>query len=482
MNVTISQLLDIGIALSGEKDGDRLLERILTAAMDITGCDAGTIYIRDGDALTFRFMFTLSQGTRRGGQYGPINLPPVPLARQNVCACAALDGKLINVPDVQRSATYDFSGPMRYDALTGYRTVSMLVIPMEDDGGRAIGVLQLINALDGDGTVIPFEVGCEPVILSLASQAAICLTNMNYAAQVQTLLDSFVRVMSTAIDARTPYNANHTRNMVRYGQRFLDWLDNAGSDWNLTPLEKREFIMSVWLHDVGKLAIPVEIMDKNTRLGARLERVLERLRIIALLDRLALLEGRIPREEYNERRWALENGRALILRINGPGVLSDVDAAHVLDLARRRYVDELGKTEPWLEPDELESLTIRRGTLTEEERGIMEAHVTMTETMLGEMRFVGAYAHIPTWASLHHEFLNGQGYPRGLTAKDIPRETRLLTILDVFDALTARDRPYRQPTPAENALAILKSMADLGQLDSHILSLFIKSRAWEETT
>lgn len=479
--VSTEKLLDIGIALSSEKDDDTLLETILTAAMDITSCDAGTLYIRSGDTLVFRIMVTRSLGIFRGGRRGPIELPPVQMTRANICSCAALENRLINIADVYEDELFDFSGPRRYDAMTGYRTRSMLVVPMENDDGEVIGVLQLLNAQDENGASIPFDPYYEQVIRSLASQAAICLANMNYAAEIIELLDSFVRVTSTAIDARSPYNANHTRNMVRYGGRFLDWLEQNGSDWHFTGPERRQFLMSVWLHDVGKLVTPLEIMDKDSRLGPKLELVEHRFETIGLLERIALLEGRTDRAEFDRQQDELAAARALVQETNAAGLLTDEQVAALQALEAKTYLDEDGAARHFLAADELHSLSVRKGTLTPEERLIMESHVVMTARMLGEMKFSRDCEMVPVWASEHHEYLDGSGYPKNLSDGAIPREVRLLTILDIFDALTARDRPYKPPMPTDRALSILDSMAQAGQLDGGILKLFEESHAWEET-
>lgn len=478
--VNVQQLLDIGISLSSERDGDSLLEHILTFAMQITNCDGGTIYIRTGNSLLFKLMITQSQDVRRGGRFGAIYLPPVALTRSNVCACAALDNVLINVPDAYASdGKFDFSGPKQYDQMTGYRTSSMLVVPMVDDTGTSIGVLQLINAQNSKGELIPFDYDCEMVIRSLTSQAGICLTNMNYAQSVRELMNSFVRVMSTAIDARTPYNANHTYNMVRYAENFIEWLDTQQHSWKFSIRDKRQFLLSVWLHDVGKLVIPLEVMDKDTRLGALLPGVLERLRTIALLNRLALAEGRLDPYSFEQRRQYIELVRGVIVKVNTGGPLTDEEYEPISAMSKLTYEDENGQVLPWLTEQEIACLSIRRGTLTTQERKVMESHVSMTEKMLYEMKFPTEYADVPTWASQHHECLNGTGYPHGLTAEKLSRESRLLSILDIFEALTARDRPYTPPKPMETVLAIIEKMVGQGKLDGEIYELFKQSHAWE---
>jgi len=478
--IEFQKLLDIGIALSSEKDPNCLLLKILEAAMDITSCDGGTLYILNGDALTFKIMITRSMNVYRGGCGEEIDLPPVALRPENVCARAALERSLISVADVYHDPRFDFSGPRRYDAMTGYKTTSMLVIPMQDDQGEVIGVLQLINAIDQKRNTVEFDPKYQTVVLSLASQAAIRLTNMNYGAEVVNLLNSFVRVMSTAIDARTPYNANHTRNMARYGERFLDWLSRTGHPWQFTDADKRQFLMSVWLHDVGKLVVPLGVMDKASRLGADLPQVEHRFQVIGYLDRIAFLSGQLTKEVYTQRLSVLEQAKALVAQVDTAGYLADETVAQVDELARRTYEEEDGTVRPWITEQEHRALSVRKGTLTAEERNIMESHVVMTEKLLMEMKFSRSYASVPRWASAHHELLNGTGYPRGLQGEQIPREVRLLTILDVFDALTARDRPYKPAMPVQKALQILREMERDRQIDGEILALFIESGAWED--
>lgn len=477
MNQYVStKLLDISIALSSEKDRDTLLERILSATMDISRCDGGTLYIKNNDELKFHFMLTRSTGYHMGGRYGKIDLPAVPISRGNVCACAALDNVLINVPDVYKTDRFDFSGPRRYDAMTGYKTTSMLVVPMQDEKGHVIGVLQLINALNTYGETIPFAEDYEQVVMALSSQASICLTNMNYAKAVQSLLDSLVAVLSTAIDARTPYNANHTRNMVLYGQRFLSWLTEQQHPWQFSDAEQRQFLMAVWLHDVGKLTTPREVMDKKDRLGACLERVLTRLDTIGLLGRI---EALTEHKDCNALLKELEDARQLIEEVNAMGFLPDTYLERIQALGKKSYIDQHQACKAWLTEEELVLLSVRKGTLTADERRIMEEHVSMTSRILNEVVFPKEYEQVPLWAGQHHELLNGKGYPLGLTGDQIPGESRLLTILDIFEALTARDRPYKPPMEVGKALEIMRSMANNGELDTEILDLFIQSQAWE---
>lgn len=475
----MERLLNLCIALTSEHDREILLSQILDTAMDLANCDAGTLYLLEEDGLSFCRMNTRSMQIRQGGHDDPILLPPVPLEDSFVCAYAANHWESIRIADVRNDSRFDFTGSLQYDEMTGYQTVSMLVVPMLNDKGDLIGVMQLINSLDPSGHVIPFSRENEFLVSAAASQAAICITNQQYSDQISDLLDSLVKSLSSAIDERSHYTANHTRNMVVVAEAFLDWMEQTNHPGQFDKEKRKAFLMSIWLHDVGKLAIPLEVMDKATRLGDALQDVEERLRIIGLLDRIAFLEGSLSEEEYSSRNHERERLLQFILRINEGGFLSDEDRTIAEDLAGKTYIDEDGTVRPWVTKEEADCLLIPKGTLTQKERDVMESHVVITNHILSQVRFPKAYSQVPLWASSHHEYINGEGYPAGVQAAKIPQEARLLTILDVFDALTAQDRPYKKPMSPEKALSILDSMVQEGKLDAEILSLFKESQAWK---
>ncbi|MDR0249350.1 MAG: GAF domain-containing protein [Oscillospiraceae bacterium] len=478
MTDVTEKLLDVGIALSAEKDANRLLEIILDAAMDISRCDGGTLYILRDEKLHFKLLKTKSRGFRRGFDGEAVDLPPVPLAGSNDCARAALTRRPVNVADVYACEGDKYSGTLRYDAMTGYKTVSMLSVPMEDDRQNVIGVLQLINAQDCDGSVAAFAPECERVIYSLASQAAICLVNRNYALEITELLDSFVRAMAAAIDARSPYNANHTRNMARMAERFTAYLaENGISPGDGGPEPGRGLLMSVWLHDIGKLAVPAEVMDKQSRLGAMMPALRQRFAAYRMRAEIDLLRGDITPGEHERRAEEIGRIEALVSEADAAGYLTDETLAAVREAAETLAAGPDGP-EPYLTAEEAACLAVRRGTLTDTERRLMESHVQITERILSQMSFPAQYRDVPGWASGHHELLNGKGYPRGLAGEDIPVPVRILTILDIYDALTANDRPYKPPMPPEKAFAILEDMARGGQLDTRLLALFAESGAW----
>lgn len=477
---TLDRMIRIALDLSSENDFDLLMQKILLEAMDICHCDAGTVYILEEDHLNFHTVLTKSLGTSLEEQNRNKNLPPVPLGRKNVCACAALDKKRINIPDVYESTEYDFTGAQKYDAITHYRTGSMLVIPMDDEKDDIIGVLQLINAQDENGRTIPFDPAYEQIISALASLAAVSLNNHQLAQEVTDTLHSFVEVMVDAIDARSSYNANHTRSMVRYAGRFIDWLKETGNEWTFTEDQRDAYLMSIWLHDIGKLIVPLEVLDKPDRLGALKSAIKSKVDIACLMEKVESLQNPDRVSECDARIDAIKNAYQAIEKANTAGFLPDERIEELKGFAGIKIKNAEGEEIPLLDEKEVEAITIRKGTLTDSERQQVQSHVVYTRRMLDKMHFKGIYKEVPFWSGSHHEFLNGRGYPKGLTADDLPDQSRLLTIIDVYDALTAEDRPYKPPMPPEKAFEILRSMRDDGQIDGRLLDEFIESGAWKK--
>ena len=475
---SLDSMIKIALDLSAEKDFSRLMQKILSEAMGICRCDAGTVYIVEKDHLDFYTVCTKSKGLLLSKKSGAALMPPVPLDRRHVCACAVMDKKKINIPDIYSSSEYDFAGAQKYDSLNGYRTVSMLVIPMVDEKDAVIGVLQLINALDEGGAVIPFDRKYEEIVSALASLAAVSINNHKLAEEITDLLHSFVSVMVDAIDTRSSYNANHTRSMARYAKKFVEWLQASDDAWHFDEDKKDAFFMSVWLHDIGKLLVPLGILDKPDRLGRLKDGIKSKLEITKLSAELKRSEDASSAGECTEKIDALEKAWALIDKCNNAPFVDDETVKELQAFAKIECTTPYGQTEPLLDDDELDAITVQRGTLTASERDRIEDHVVYTARMLGQMSFTGIYENVPLWAGSHHEFLNGTGYPNHLSGDELPNETRLLTIIDIYDALTAEDRPYKPPMPTEKAFSILDEMAGEGKIDAHILSLFKESGAW----
>lgn len=480
----IKKILNVGVRLSSERDLNRLLEHILSSVMELAHCDAGTLYLLDGDVLRFRIMRNDTLNTYSGGDGVLPNLPPVPMTPENVCARAVLEGRTIHVADVTESPDYDFSGSARYDAMTGYRTCSMLAVPMRNRAGEQLGVLQLINAMDERGNVRPFPEEMALVLESVASQAAITIQNVRYIEEIQELFRSFVRVMSSAIDERSPYNGSHTRHMAAYGEKFLDYLNAQAVDGEppFPPQRREELLMSVWLHDIGKLVIPLEVMDKPARLlPEQHSAFLHRIETIRLLGEIDALSG--GGTDPTALAQETDRAEALVESVNTAGFVPDEKLDALKELSRRTYRDRDGQERPWLTADEFAMLSIRKGTLSDGERDTMQSHVVMTDKLLSQIRFSPELSHVRGWAASHHEFLNGSGYPKHLSGGEIPVEVRILTILDIFDALTADDRPYKPGMSVERALSILDTMANKEKkLDPELVRLFAESRCWGSET
>jgi HD-GYP domain-containing protein (c-di-GMP phosphodiesterase class II)/ribonuclease BN (tRNA processing enzyme) len=479
----LDTLMDVSMNLSTAKDHDMLFESILRSAVSMCSCDAGTLYSLKNNALNFEVMITKSRGYFRGGSKGKIDLPPVRLEDSNICAYAANHRKTVNIRDVYDSSSFDFSGPRHYDRITGYHTGSVLVVPMIDFRGNVIGVIQLINAMDAGGMIVPFTKSDEQFTAAITSQAAVALTNINYSRQIVELLYGFVRSTITGIDERSPYNANHTRNMVDYGKNFLRYEAEIKGPYAVNLSSQEEITFAIWLHDLGKIATPLEIMDKAERLTEGQKKdISHRFEKMELLLELQAARNEISAEECAAMRAQLRKEKEFIHACSHVGFLDDEKLAGLRAIAAETYRDMDGTLHQKLTPEELHELEIRKGTLTEEERKIMQNHVVMTRKMLSELNFPQEFSKVPEWASRHHELLDGSGYPDHLTAKDLAWQSRLITILDIFEALTASDRPYRKAMPMEKAVGILHAMADEGKLDEKILNEFIASRAWVKSS
>ncbi|MCR5154997.1 MAG: HD domain-containing protein [Lachnospiraceae bacterium] len=470
----VKEVLDIGVILAKEKDRTKVLEMIIDKGMKISGCDAGTLYVYEDDMLHFKIMKTLSMGVDKGGNGEKIDLPPVQLKEGNVCAYAAIHKETVNIPNVRESDRFDFSGPIKYDAITGYFTKSMLVIPITNQEDELIGVLQLINALDDDGKVVAFQEEVEPVILSLSSQAAIVLTNLNYLEEMKTMMWSFTEAMAEAIDARTPYNGNHTRNVAKYSGMLADYINKMtaeGKDTEVFDENRRDqLVMGAFLHDIGKMIIPLNVMNKADRLEERLFAIKDRFALMDAKYEIAGLKGNMSPEDVALKREELKESLALVERVNTAGFLDDDTFGQLENVLKLVYNDGTCEDIPYFTEEEKKCLRVRKGTLTSEERETMESHVVMTERILSKVHFNKGFANSPKWASEHHEMLDGSGYPRHLKADELKLESRMLAVADICDALLATDRPYKKPMPKEKAFAIMKSMAKEGKLEERLVN------------
>ncbi len=486
----MQRLTAVGTAISAERDVQRSLDMIVKEAMDLTNADAATLYLVTPDEQRLRFEIVLNRslGTDLRGSKRNLRWDDVPLSHDgrpnlaNVSAYAAIVREPVNIPDVYNVATFDFSGTRHYDAEHGYRCRSMLVVPLLDHEGRVTGVLQLINALpDGGGEPVPFTVSQQQIVCSLASLAAVALNNARLIESLASLFDSLIATMASAIDAKSPYTGGHVRRVTELSLEIARAVSESQTG-RFAAVVFDEVLMqeirtAAWLHDLGKVATPDVLVDKRTKLEA----IADRAELVGLRFDVARLQAQLAaalaalRAGNAGQAEAIANGdvpdcraiaaeKAFTLHWNdGAHGPTDEDVARLQQIARERGT---------ITPDELENLSIRRGTLTAAERRKIEEHVLITRRTLQELQFPRALANVPDYAGGHHEMLDGSGYPLKLKGDEIPLQTRILTIADIFEALTAA-RPYKDPIPADKALDILLGMARDGKLDGDVIRIAI---------
>ena len=489
MNITpdLKRILDIAVSLTAEKKYSKLLEKLISECMDITNCDAGTLYILKDEKLEFMILRNNTMNVYKGGNGEPIDsMPPVVLDEKYVCAYSAIKKTSINVRNVYNDSSFDWQGPRKYDSISGYHTESMLVVPLINHDDKVIGVLQLINAIDEQGNITGFTADQETIVFSISSEAAISLSNMILLKQLRDMLYSFVSSLTTAIDQRTPYNANHSYNVAKYCEGFAKYImreERPRTDFEyITDSEREQLVMAALVHDVGKLITPIEIMNKPDRLDFRLPIMEMRWKYLNALLKLDLSDGLLSKEEYDTLSEQFEKGKELIRTYNTAGFL-DEEKLDSIKALKNLYITDRENDEKveLITDDELHEMLIVKGTLTAEERKIIEMHAVYTDRILSKISFQDDFKLVRVFAAAHHEYLDGSGYPNGLTAKDLPLEVRIMTIADIYDSLTADDRPYKKAVPVPKALAILTSMVDEGKLDKTLTEQFC-SYINEETT
>ncbi len=500
----IRKLSDIGRALSGVDDLNELLEMIVDQARSFTHADAGTLYIKEGDELQFMIFQNDSLNIRMGGKTGDeIPFPPVELKETNVSAFVALNGISVNIPDVYDTALFDFTGPKEFDRSTGYRTQSMLVVLMRNHENDVLGVLQLLNAKDPEtGEVIAFSPECENLTECLASQAAIAISNVQLVNDMENLFEAFLKVMATAIDEKSPVTGGHIRRVANLTLTMAEVIDaqqdGVFKDRFFDTDAMHELRIAAWMHDIGKVTSPMEIMEKSRKLQTIFDRIeqvdlrmayiQERIKNEGLKKRIQAMQAVTPaaelrriEEETAKRLQEVVDIRAFILRCNEPGeTLDDASIEKLKAIAKRTYTDAKGREKPFLEADELEYLSIRRGTISEAEREKMKEHAYVTVKMLEQIPFTKKLRNIPHFAGAHHECINGTGYPLGLKGDEIPFEGKLMAVVDIAEALTATDRPYKKPMSLEKVHQILRTRAQRGDLDSDLVELFIEQGVYEK--
>ncbi len=499
----IKKMSDIGRALSGVQDLNTLLEMIVDQARNFTNADAGTLYIVENNTLRFQIVQNDSLKIRMGGKSGEtIPFPPVELKETNVSAFVALKGISVNIPDVYDTDLFDFTGPKKFDQSTGYRSKSMLVVPLRNHENDVIGVLQLLNATNPiSNEVIAFSQDYENLSESLASQAAVSITNAKLIANMTDLFEAFVKVMATAIDEKSPVTGGHIRRVadltLTMAEVIHDLDEGHFKDKTFSPDQMYELRIAAYMHDIGKVTSPVEIVEKAKKLQTIFDRIqYVRLRMAYIIQKIKLegqeakikiLQNGSSPEKLNsieketlEKLIEIEEILRFINKCNEPGeFLDDEILVRLKEVSEKTYIDDAGEQQPFLTADELVNLSIRRGSITEKERQKMQGHAAVTLKMLKQIPFTKKLKNIPDFAGAHHEFLNGKGYPLGLKGEEISFEGRLMAVTDIAEALTAADRPYKKAMPLETVYRILRSMVEGGELDPNLVELFIEKEVYK---
>lgn len=504
----LEELNAIGVALSKEKDLNRLLETILLAAIHITHCDAGTLYsVTEDKSLRFEIVHTNSLGIALGGTTGkPVTFPPVQLYdpdgepnNHNVVAYAVLNDRTVNIADAYSEQGFDFSGTRKFDAANHYRSRSFLTVPMKNHEGRIIAVLQLLNALDSDtGEVTVFSSSDQHLAESLASQAAIAITNRALINQLEELFESFITLINIAIDEKSPYTGGHCERVpiltMLLAEAVNATTEGPMASFHMGDKDRYELKIAGLLHDCGKVTTPVHVVDKATKLQTLFDRIhlidtrfeiLKRDAEIDLLkQKVAALEsgnGDIAAIEQacRARIAQLDDDREFLRKANiGGEFMSPELQQRVKTIGQYRWVNEQGVESDFLSAEEIYNLNVERGTLTAEEREIINHHIVSTINMLEALPWPAHLKRVPEFAGGHHERMDGRGYPKGLKGADMSVQARIMAIADIFEALTAKDRPYKEGKKLSEALTILGRMKLDQHVDPELFDIFIRNQVY----
>jgi HD-GYP domain-containing protein (c-di-GMP phosphodiesterase class II) len=508
----IDQLNEIGIALSTQRDRESLLNLILQKSCDITDSDAGSLYlVEENDQGTKQLRFKTTQNNSMRLYLGESLLP---LDRASLAGYVASTGDEVHLPDVyQIPSSYPFTFNRKFDDESGYRSKSMLVVPMKDPRGEILGVIQLINCKRDPGAarrpateanVVPFPEECRALLRSLASQAAVALENTRLYQSIETLFEGFVRASVSAIEARDPTTSGHSFRVADLTVALAEVVDRAAShrfrDIRFSHAEMKEIRYASLLHDFGKVGVREEVLVKAKKLyPMQLDIVKERFayarksleheqserKLAYLLEkgREAFLQRSAAFErELEEQVHELDEFLKFIVKCNEPTILREDNFARLGEFAAHQFVDSAGRRRPLLSAQELRLLSISRGNLDDQERSQIESHVSYTLNFLRQIPWTKEIKNIPAIASAHHEKLDGTGYPNNLFAPEIPIQAKMMTISDIYDALSATDRPYKKAVPAELALDILFDEAKRGLVDAELLNLFQEAEVFRLTS
>jgi HD-GYP domain-containing protein (c-di-GMP phosphodiesterase class II) len=506
----LEQLTELSVELSTNHDHASLLERILRSAKEMTHADGGTLYrvTPDHRRLSFNISINDTLGMYLGGVNGaPINLPDIPLYTESgsknmgaVAAYAANTGTSVNIQDVYKVDLFNFSGMRKFDDTHGYHSQSFLTVPMKDHEGDLIGVLQLINARDTEtGATCPFSDTDQRLIEALASQAAIAITNQQLIKHLEVLFESFVKLINLGIDEKSPHTGKHCEQVPELTMMLADATHRTSSgplaDFKMTERDRKELWLAGLLHDCGKITTPVHVVEKATKLqtitdrihlvDARFEVIKREAEIRALKEKLAAGNDPKRHDEINrslsETIAMLDDERAFIRRANvGGEFMKPEDQERVRQIAKRRWIGPDGNEQDLLTDEEVMNLTIRAGTLNDEERQIINNHISVTIRMLESLPWPRHLERVPEYAGGHHERMDGKGYPRGLRGDQMSVQARMMAIADIFEALTAKDRPYKKGKTLSESLEILGGFRQRDHIDPDLFDVFVREKVYLE--
>jgi HD-GYP domain-containing protein (c-di-GMP phosphodiesterase class II)/ribonuclease BN (tRNA processing enzyme) len=488
------EIMKINLAFSSQHDKNILLEDILTLTKNLTNADAGTLYIKSKDEkhLSFKVVHNNSLNIKMGGTKNNLNWPDLQIFNEDgslnnemVAVVCANEKRIINISDVYKTSKYKFDGTKDFDKSTSYRSKSMLVIPLINHDNEVIGVLQLINKIR-NGAIINFDKLDEKIIISLASQAAMALTNMQLISSLEDFIDAFVSTIAKAIDTKSPYTSDHIVKVEKIALLVAKAIHDDNTLYKKIKYSENDYkqiALAAWMHDIGKISMPEHIIDKATKLEKiydRIDLIEQRFEIIKLNKEIDFLKNQISKEEYENYIQELNNDIDFLKRINlGGEFMNDEDIKRLELISQKSYIKNNIKV-TLITEDEFYNLSIKKGTLTKEEITIIRNHAQLSLDMISELPFPKKYKNVLNIACNHHEKLNGLGYPRGLKAEEITLEDRIMILADIFEALTASARPYKDAMTLSKVKNILTSMANNGELDKDLIEFFFNHKILHE--
>jgi len=504
----IAHLNEIGIALSSEKNTDKLFEMILDAGKKITNADGRTLYMKNQDGnLDFKILLNETMNTHVGGTSG-VEIPFYPVKlwldehtpnHANVSAYVALTGKTVHIDDAYEEDGFDFSGTKGFDKKTGFRSKSFLTVPLKNHEDDIIGVMQLINARDKEENVIHFSDEMQEQVESIASQGAVALTNKKLVEELKTLFEAFIKLIAVAIDKKSPYTGGHCERVPIITMMLADAVEKVDygkyKDFSMNDDERYELYIAAWLHDCGKVATPPHVVDKGTKLETIYDRIglidtrfeiLRRDAKIKYLEQKAGLfeatEETIQKieDDYRAQLKQIDEDQAFIKLVNHGGEFMEKDLQErVLDIAKYPYIEN-GVEKPFLSADEVTNLNIPKGTLTDEERTIINDHIVITIDMLEKLPYPKQLKNVPEFAGGHHEKMDGTGYPKGLKGDQMSVQAKMMAIADIYEALTAADRPYKDGKKISQAMRIMGYMKNDYHIDPDLFEIFVKEGIYKK--